>query len=118
MSLAPLFRTDAADPAIETAIEAACARIAPSWPLDQLIAVNPLWGFTAQPLPAASARVEALAGSRLLMPRAWYAEQWHAGRLRPEHLQAAIEREGPTARSTRSRPTSSPPPRHPRGARS
>lgn len=94
MSLAPLFRTDAADPAIETAIEAACARIAPSWPLDQLIAVNPLWGFTAQPLPAASARVEALAGSRLLMPRAWYAEQWHAGRLRPEHLQAAIEREG------------------------
>ncbi|MFO0687415.1 MAG: DUF2309 domain-containing protein [Myxococcota bacterium] len=96
MSLAPLFRTDSADPAIEQAIEAACARIAPSWPLDQSIAVNPLWGWTADPVPKASRRIEALAGSRLLMPRSWYAGQWHAGRLRESHLRAALEACGET----------------------
>ena len=36
----------AAQPAtFDAAVDAACARIAPAWPLDRLIAVNPYWGF-------------------------------------------------------------------------
>jgi len=72
-------------------IDRACARIAPSWPLDQLIAVNPFWGWIEKPLAQAAAQLEASMGSRLLMPRAWYREQLDAGRFSARHLRAAIE---------------------------
>ncbi|MCU0682093.1 MAG: DUF2309 domain-containing protein [Polyangiaceae bacterium] len=80
--------------AIDEAIARASARIAPTWPLDRFIAVNPFWGFTDSTPPDVSARLSALAGSRLLMPRAWYREQWRAGRLNEEHLREAIAQTG------------------------
>ncbi len=81
---------------VEDAVERACARIAPTWPLDRFIAVNPFWGFTELPLPDVSARLGALSGGRLLMPRAWYREQWHAGRFHAQHLREALARSGST----------------------
>jgi hypothetical protein len=36
--------------AVRRAVAEACDAIAPAWPLDQLIAVNPLWPLTHQPL--------------------------------------------------------------------
>jgi uncharacterized protein YbcC (UPF0753/DUF2309 family) len=79
---------------LKEAAERACARIAPSWPLDRFIAVNPFWLRTEQPLPKVAAELAALSGARLLMPRSWYAEEWRAGRLRPEHLREAIAQSG------------------------
>ncbi len=84
----------AADPVLDRDIDAACARIAPTWPLDQFIAVNPLWGWTERPLPEASARLAALCGSRFLMPRAWFRGEREAGRLSDSSLQAAIDEAG------------------------
>lgn len=81
-------------PSIEAAIERACSRIAPTWPLDRFIAVNPLWGMIDRPLPAVSAELGALSGARLLMPRRWYREQVRSGRLRREHLCEAIAQAG------------------------
>jgi uncharacterized protein len=78
----------------DDAIERACARIAPTWPLDRFIAVNPLWGFTDAPLPAASARLAALSGARLVMPRAWYREQRRGGGLGDRHLAEAMAQAG------------------------
>jgi len=75
---------------LEEAVERACARIAPTWPLDRFIAVNPFWNFIDAPLPEVSARLTSLSGSRLLMPRAWYREQWRAGRFQDEHLREAL----------------------------
>ncbi len=72
------------------AIEAACARIAPAWPLDRMIAVNPYWGFVGRPIEEAAAELTALAGTRLLMPRAWYLGQWEAGRFTERHLREAL----------------------------
>ena len=48
-------------------IDRACARIAPTWPLDQFIAVNPYWGWVDQPMPQAAAALEALGGTRLTL---------------------------------------------------
>ncbi len=76
--------------ALEEAAERACARIAPTWPLDRFIAVNPFWPRTDRPLPEVAGELAALSGARLLMPRKWYAEEWRAGRLRAEHLREAI----------------------------
>ena len=82
------------DTALQTAIERACARIAPTWPLDRFIAVNPYWGLRDRLIPAAAAQLAALSGSPMLMPRDGYRAQWQSGRVRPEHLQAAIAAAG------------------------
>jgi hypothetical protein len=77
--------------ALEDAMSRACARIAPSWPLDRFIAVNPFWGLVDTPFPDVAAKLAALSGSELLMPRAWFRKEYREGRLRDEHLQAALD---------------------------
>ncbi len=44
------------------AIQRACAAIAPAWPLDRQIAVNPWWEMRDTPMNAVSARLAALGG--------------------------------------------------------
>ena len=72
-------------------IASAAARVAPTWPLDQLIAVNPYWGWVGCPMREAAAALGTLAGTRLTMPRDWFQEQWKAGRLKRHHLRAAVQ---------------------------
>ncbi len=76
--------------ALLPAIERACARIAPTWPLDRFIAVNPYWGHLARPVAAAAAQLATLAGSPMLMSRELFRQQWQGGRVSREHLQASI----------------------------
>ncbi|MEO6418736.1 MAG: putative inorganic carbon transporter subunit DabA, partial [Polyangiaceae bacterium] len=80
--------------ALKEAAERACARIAPTWPLDRFIAVNPFWQRTDKALTEVAGELAALSGARLLMPRKWYAEEWRAGRLRSDHLREAIAESG------------------------
>ncbi|HUQ41425.1 MAG TPA: putative inorganic carbon transporter subunit DabA, partial [Candidatus Limnocylindrales bacterium] len=80
--------------ALREAADRACARIAPTWPLDRFIAVNPFWPLTNRPLQEVAGDLAALSGGRLIMPRQWYAEEWRAGRLRSEHLRQAIVETG------------------------
>jgi len=80
--------------ALGRSVAQACQRIAPTWPLDQFIAVNPWWGFVDQPVATAAAQLGALSGARTLMPRAYFQQQWQAGRLGREHLGAAIAAAG------------------------
>ncbi len=79
---------------VDAAVKIACARIAPTWPLDQFIAVNPYWGYIDEPIQSAASRIERYSGSRMLMPRSFYHEQWSAGSLRIKHLQKALNRSG------------------------
>ena len=69
-------------------LQRACSRIAPNWPLDQLIAVNPWWGWRDMAFDAASARLAALGHVNCLMPLEHYREQW-PDTITNEHLQAA-----------------------------
>ncbi|MGE0877462.1 MAG: YbcC family protein [Acidimicrobiia bacterium] len=66
---------------LHDAIETACARVAPTWPLDRFIAVNPYWGWRDRPIVEAAAELAALTGSTLTMPRAWYRHEYEQGRL-------------------------------------
>ncbi|RYY95229.1 MAG: DUF2309 family protein, partial [Comamonadaceae bacterium] len=75
-------------------VEAACSRIAPSWPLDQLIAVNPHWGWVAHPITQAASHLGLLAGTRLAMDIAWAARAWRDGVLQRRHLVDACELAG------------------------
>ncbi|MEJ7597998.1 MAG: DUF2309 domain-containing protein [Kofleriaceae bacterium] len=80
--------------ALKEVAERACARIAPTWPLDRFIALNPFWPLTHKPIAEVAGEIAALSGGRLLMPRAWYAQEWRAGRLRSEHVREAIAEAG------------------------
>ena len=71
---------------VVAAIDAAADRIAPTWPLDQFIAVNPYWGWRSLPVAEAAARLGVLAGTALTMPRSWFRSEWVAGRLDQRHL--------------------------------
>ena len=82
---------------LDEAIERACERIAPTWPLDRFIAVNPFWGMIHTPLPEVAAKLQALSGAQLLMPRAWYRQAYLDGRLGDRHLQAAVDTSDSTA---------------------
>lgn len=84
----------AANPHLDQAIQRACARIAPTWPLDRYIAVNPFWALIDSPVASVAAKLQALSGAQLLMPRAWYRQAYREGRLRDEHLEAALEATG------------------------
>jgi len=75
--------------ALRHAIDGACDRVAPTWPLDRFIAVNPYWGWRRTPIADAAAMLGALAGTALTMPRQWFHEEWAAGRLDDRHLDAA-----------------------------
>ena len=72
-------------------IDSAAGCIAPTWPLDEFIAVNPYWGRVDRPMPEAAAALGTLAGTRLTMPREWFRAQWAAGRVTRQHLRAALE---------------------------
>ena len=76
---------------LEISVTQACQRIAPTWPLDQFIAVNPYWGFVDQPISVVAKQLSQLSGTPLLMTRSFYKAQWEAGRLTTAHLQAAID---------------------------
>ena len=72
------------------AVNAACDRIAPSWPLDRLIAVNPWWGYRDLPIHKAGAQLAALGGARLTMPRAWFRDRFTRQQFRETHIARAL----------------------------
>lgn len=80
--------------AVRKAVDTACGRIAPTWPLDQFIAVNPYWGFIDESICDVAPCLESYSGSRMTMPWSFYLEQFRAGTLRWEHLQEALQRCG------------------------
>ena len=80
--------------ALKPAIDRACARIAPTWPLDRFIAVNPYWGHLERTIDVAAAHLAVQSGSPMLMSRDGFRRQWEAGRVGREHLQAAIDAAG------------------------
>ncbi|NVK86539.1 MAG: DUF2309 domain-containing protein [Gammaproteobacteria bacterium] len=65
-------------------------RIAPQWPLDQAIAVNPWWHWRAQPMSEVAATLAVLSDAHMLMPTQYYQKLWPQT-ITPEHLQAAVQ---------------------------
>ena len=85
------------DLAVDQAAQAAASRVAPLWPLDSFVAVNPLMGLAEQSLAGAGHLMAHTSGARLTMPRHYYAEKIAAGRIRDEDIARAIgelERQG------------------------
>lgn len=89
----PAGAAPVADPALATvtvAAERACRRIAPLFPLQSFVAVNPFLGLAEKPLEDAAALMGRVAGARLTMPRSYYREALASGRLTVGDIRAAL----------------------------
>ena len=65
-------------------------RIAPVWPLDTAIAVNPWWPLRDKKFSDVSSNLEVLGEVKCLMPKAFYQRHWWTT-IKPEHLQTAAK---------------------------
>ena len=81
-------------PALRAAIERACRVVAPSWPLDRQIAVNPCWSLVDQPFPQVAATLHRLTGGRFALAPQAYLEAWRSGLISPEALERALAESG------------------------
>lgn len=81
---------NAYDIRIEAACVQACERIAPAWPLEQTIAVNPHWQRIVMPVRRVAARMALLAEIPVFPPRSHLREAWEDKRIRPDDLACAL----------------------------
>lgn len=79
---------------LEETIRSACESIAPVWPLDRFIAVNPFHGWSAVPFEETAEKLQQLGGASLLMPADYYREAWDKGLIRAKHLESVINELG------------------------
>jgi uncharacterized protein YbcC (UPF0753/DUF2309 family) len=75
---------------LQPRVDAACRSIAPTWPLDRFIAVNPHWGRVAHSFEDAGRRLARVTGSRLWMAPEYYRDRWERGEIAPVHLEEAL----------------------------
>jgi len=87
-----LTETAPAPQALETAITAACQRIAPLWPLKHFVAVNPYLGFSGQGFAATAATLRRVAKVDMLMPRHFYRQALANGIITDAHIAQALAR--------------------------
>ncbi|PXA03464.1 DUF2309 domain-containing protein [Coraliomargarita sinensis] len=71
-------------------INAACAKIAPLWPLSHFVAVNPFLGFADQKFAAAADAHKRIQGSDTVLPKEWFKQKFEAGDIGLEDLRGAV----------------------------
>ncbi len=80
------------DRQIEIACAQACRAIAPAWPLDRAIAVNPHWERVDRSVREVAARMAVLGGVRVFPPREMARQAWQSGRITEADLIQALAR--------------------------
>ena len=75
---------------IESAIAAACNKIAPLWPLKHFVAVNPYLGFAGQTFAATCATMRRVARVGMLMPRPFYRQALNAQFISDHDIAVAL----------------------------
>ena len=79
---------------IASMAQASCDLVAPFWPLDRAITVNPYWGFRSRSFAQTMQELAHLAGSRMTMPPEYYRERFAAGEISKASLAAALAESG------------------------
>ncbi|MEZ5572743.1 MAG: DUF2309 domain-containing protein [Halioglobus sp.] len=86
----PATPTAQSSAAVIAAIDLAINTIAPTWPLDRMIAVNPYWGRIHQSFAEAGTTLAKIAGSALYLPRDWYRSAWQRGEISQTAMAMAL----------------------------
>ena len=75
---------------------AACKRIAPLWPLQNFVAVNPFLGLSDTSFVEACELIRKVAPGGMQMPLSFYSEKYHAAEIQSEDLTAAFKQASQT----------------------
>jgi len=75
---------------IERAIDVACKKVAPLWPLKNFVAVNPFLGFSEHSFEATAAYLKRVAHADMLAPRRFYREAISSGLIDERSLEQAL----------------------------
>ncbi|MGE0312194.1 MAG: YbcC family protein [Lautropia sp.] len=78
------------DDLVDAACTQACRAIAPTWPLDRAIAVNPHWERIGMPVRSVAARMAILGDIRVFPPRGQLHAAWACGRIGAADLASAL----------------------------
>ena len=76
---------------IDAACERACQSIAPAWPLDRAIAVNPHWSRIGMPVRKVAARMAVLGGIQVFPSLERQQQAWKEGRISEADLELALD---------------------------
>jgi uncharacterized protein len=76
------------------AIDSACARIAPLWPLQHFVAVNPFVGLSDRSFADACKLTACVGQGDMLMPSSFYAEQYRLKRIQDADIRQALALNG------------------------
>ncbi len=68
----------------------ACKKIAPVWPLENFVAVNPYLGFGNQKFETTAQQLNAVAGIQMTLPTSFYQNKWQQGKIIKEDILAAL----------------------------
>jgi uncharacterized protein len=74
----------------KTQADEAMSRIAPLWPLERFVAVNPFVGLSSKPFSEAAALLARNAGSALALPPGYYRDLHASGTITEEDLRAVL----------------------------
>ena len=77
--------------AVQTAIDGACEKIAPMWPLKSFVAVNPFVGFSGMNFFETCASMRRVNRTNMLMPREFYREAIACGVIEDRDIASALE---------------------------
>ncbi|MFD3958856.1 MULTISPECIES: DUF2309 domain-containing protein [Streptomyces] len=83
--------------AVRAEIADAAGFLAPTWPLADFIAVNPLSGLMDRPFTEAITTAADLLGARVTPDETWLRDAWQQGRITDDDLRAALARRHPAA---------------------
>ena len=76
---------------VHEALHRACRAVAPVWPLESFVAVNPYLGLADRPFDEVADRLAQTAGARTTLPAAFYLEAVDRGRITEADLAAALD---------------------------
>ncbi len=76
---------------ITNAIQTACKRVPPLWPLQNFVAVNPFLGLTGRTFADAARLIDRVGHGPMLMPAGYYAEKCSQQALRPDQIAIACQ---------------------------
>ncbi|QLE01197.1 DUF2309 domain-containing protein [Galbibacter sp. BG1] len=80
--------------ALQNVLQKACKRIAPVWPLENFVAVNPYLGLTELSFEEATKRLSKVGGVKTTMPLAYYLKAIKDGKLSANHIEHVLYRKG------------------------
>ncbi len=84
-------------PAVDEIAGGVFEKIAPVWPLDGFVAVNPLWGCIAMPFSDALQKMQIATGQPMDMPSSYYAGKFSTGEITADDLHVARQRQSARA---------------------